>query len=343
MEGQTAPAAPAARVEAGVDYWEFTLPYEKGWDVLTSFPGGRELRRNRRGDVIGWRGYTHSAYVAQGKGLVGWSPEDRRMGVHVSLGSEALRVMAALDSWWQDLPSVMEAVLDELDGHTTRVDLAWDDKTGVLDMATIAEARSEGRFVSRWKDSQRIESTKSTKSFGPVSGESFYWGSGKSDSQLRIYDKRAERLQKEHAVDVSHWVRVELQLRRKRADVVARLYASVKQNAQAVMVKLAGLLRSMLEFKAPSQDSNRQRQPCASWWLRFLGYAEKATVKPVEAEARTVDDLRRHVEAQYGATLATIEQALGFDRFWAWAFATVEDGRTRQGPRHKAILAASGV
>ena len=339
MTGQTA----ATAVEAGVDYWEFTLPYEKGWDVLTSFPGGRELRRNKRGDVIGWRGYTHSAYVAQGKGRVGWSPDDDRMGVHFSLGSEALRVMAALDSWWSDLPSVMGAVLDELGGHTTRVDVAWDDQTGALDMAQIAEARSEGRFVTRWKDSQRIESTKATKAFGPVSGETFYFGSAKSDSQLRIYDKRAERMQKEHVVDFDHWVRVELQLRRKRADAVARLYATAKQNAQEVMVKLAGLLRSMLEFKASSQDSNKQRQPAASWWARFLGYAEKARLAPVEAEARTVDHVKAWVSGQVAPSLALLEQALGFDRAWAFLYATAQEGRARMGPRHRAILAASGV
>jgi len=335
---QTGQTAETAAVDAGIDYWEFTVPYDKGWDVLTVFPGGYEQRRNKRGDVIGWRGYTNSAHIAQGKGLVGWSPADRRMGVHFSLGSEALRVMAALDPWWQDLPSVMGAVLDELDGHSTRVDVCWDDQTGVLDIDDIERARQAGSFVSRWKDNDYHNSTRKG-----VAGATVGFGSPKSDSYLRIYDKRAERLQKGHEVEADHWVRVELQLRRKRADAVARLYATAKENAHAVMVKLAGLLRSMLEFKAPSTDSNKQRQPIAPWWGRFLGYVEKARLATVKPEARTVADSQRHVEDQYGATLATIEQALGFDKFWSWAYAVVDDGRARMGPRHKAMLALSGV
>mgnify|MGYP001328265238 CR=1 FL=1 len=329
-------------VEVGVDYWEFTCPWERGRSLLYSFPGGYEVRRNQRGDVIGWRGYTHSALVAQGKGRVGWSPEDRRMGVHFSLGSEALSVLAALDEGWRDLSTVMEAVHEELDGHSTRVDLCWDETSGLLDLAVVRDALRNRDYTARWRDNWRyIESTKGTRDHGPVRGETIYMGSSKSDTQLRCYDKRAERLQKGHEVEVDHWVRVELQLRRKRADAVSRLWAQVRTDAEAVVTRLTGFLRSMVEFKdASSRDTNATRRPVAGWWARFLGFCEKASVEVVQAEARTVEDLQAWVDRQVGPSLALVEEKLGFAKTWAWLYEVVQDGRSRWGPRHKAILMA---
>jgi len=328
-------------VEVGVDYWEFTCPYEHGRGLLDVFPGGHETRRNERGDLLGWRGYTHSALVAQGKGRVGWSPEDQRMGVHFSLGSEALSVLAALDGRWADLSLVMEAVQEELGGKATRIDIAWDDTSGLLDLDVIHEALENRDYSARWRDWQYVQSDKHTSN-GPVRGETFYLGSSKSDSQLRVYDKRAERLQKGHEVDIDHWIRCELQLRRRRADAVSRLWAQVRDNAQEVVGRLSGYLRSMVEFKEPgaSFDTNTTRRPVAHWWARFLGYAEKATIVLVQAEARTVEDVQRWVDLQVGPSLALLEEAMGFDKAWAWLYATAQEGRSRWGPRHRAILLA---
>jgi len=333
-----------APVEVGVDYWEFTCPYDRGWDLLTVLPGGHEVRCNKKGRVIGWRGYTHSAYVAQGQGRVGWSPEDRRMGVHFSLGSEALRILPALDETWLDLPSVMGAVFDELEGRTTRIDICWDDTSGLLDLDVIGQAILARQYVSRWRKTGNSGSQESVNGYGVVDGRTWYMGHGSSDSQLVFYDKRIEQLQKGHDVDVEHWVRAELRLRRERADAMSRLWVQVKDNAQQVMVKVAGILRGMVEFKdANSRDSNKQRQPIAPWWGRFLGYAEKGRLAVVKAEARTIEDVKQWVSLQMGPTLALLEQAMGFDKAWAFLYAEAQDGRARMGPRHRAILAASAA
>ena len=122
---------------------------------------------------------------------------------------------------------------------------------------------------------------------------------------------------------------------------MARLYATARENVTRVTVKLSGYLRSMVEFKARSGDSNKQRQPAASWWLRFLGYADKARLSVVEAEARTVDDVKAWVSLQVAPSLALLQEALGFDKAWAFLYAETQEGRSRWGPRHKAILAAS--
>jgi len=329
------------RVLASVDYWEFTVPYDSMNDCLRLFPCGVEVLRNKRGDFVGWRGYTRSGFVAQSEGRVGWSPDDQRMGFHVSLGGRALSVLAALDKRWVDLPSVMAYVLGDLGGHSTRLDLAFDDLDGLVTMDAVGSALREGRFVSRSRKWKFYQSAEPTKDHGLVVGETYYLGSARSDTQLRIYDKRAERLQKGKDVDVAHWTRCELQFRRRRADAAGRLWSTVKERGQSVMVQFAGILRSHVEFKEPSFDTNKQRQPIASWWARFLGFAEKARLAVVQAEAKTLEDVRAWFARQVAPSVALLEEGMGFDEAWAFVYAEVQDGRTRWGPRHRAILSAS--
>jgi len=330
------------KVEALVDYFEFSVPYDSKADLVAVLPCGVEELRNKRGEAVGWRGYQRSGFVAQGEGRIGWSPEDRRMGVHVSLGSRALGVLAALDPRWADLPAMMRYILEDLGGHTTRIDLAFDDKSGLLDMGEIGSALREGRYVSRWRKWRYFESAEPTED-GMIVGESYYLGSSKSDTQLRVYDKRAERLQKGAEVAVDHWIRCELELRRKRSDAASRLWLKVKEEGEAVMVKLAGALRGLVEFKDPSTDTNKQRQPIATWWAQFLGWAEKAKLAAVEAEARTLEDVRAWVSRQVAPSLALLEEGMGFDKAWAFLYAEAKEGRHRWRPRHKAILKASAL
>ena len=330
-----------AKVEASVDYLEATVPYECQGDLLERV-GGAELLRDKRGQVRGWRGYTHSGFIAQGQGRIGWSPDDQRMGCHVSLGSGALGVLAELDDRWRDLPGVMGYVLQDLGGHCTRVDVAWDDFEGLVTMERIGSALREGRYVSRARKWKYYLSSEPTKQ-GPVTGETYYLGSPKSDTQLRIYDKRAERLQKGHQCDAEHWTRVETQYRRKRADAVGRLWARVNDDRQAVMTHLAGVLRSFCEFKVPSTDTNKQRQPIAGWWAEFLGWAAKARLAVVQGEARTIEDVKQWIALQVAPSLALLEDSLGFDAAWSFLYAEAQEGRARYSSRHRAVVSASVV
>lgn len=325
-------------IEAGVDYLEFTVDYANRGEVLDLIPGGVEVRRNQKGELIGWRGYTHSGEIAQGKGRVGWSPDDERMGFHVSLGSEGLSVLAALDDRWKDHAGVLQVILDRLGGHATRLDLCWDDFAGLLGMDDFEDALHAGRFVSRWRSWECRTSEKNG-----VRGRSAYMGSPQSDSMLRVYDKRAERLQKGFEVEVDHWLRVEVQFRRKRADAVAHLFKRVREAGAEVMTRLAGVLRGLVEFKEPSSDTNKQRQAPAGWWLRFLGGAEKAALAVVKAEARTLADVKAWIAQQVSPSLALLEKGLGFDQAWGFLYAEAQAGRSRWTARHRSVLAASGV
>ena len=324
----------AAALQAAVDFLEFTLPVEAFHDLIDLLPGGlTPLDR-------GWRGYTSCALVASGKGRVGWAVDRPEMGVHCSLGGQALAVLAGLDDRWKDVPAVLACLRDQLGGKITRLDLAWDDKTGVLDLDRMETEVRAGNFTSRWKGGYR------RWGWGNQAGETLYFGSRSSDAMLRAYDKRQERIAKEDfdAVDgLDHWVRVELQLRRDRAEAAAALFQDVKERPRRVFAELAGVLRGYLEFKTPSPtDSNRRRWEPAGWWLDFLGHVEKARLA-VEVIVKTIHDVMGWLADAVAPSLALVDAALGADRARSFLEEQTVNGRARWGPRHRAILAASGA
>ena len=94
--------------------------------------------------------------------------------------------------------------------HITRLDVAFDDHTGLLNIDTVAQDTEQQRFVSRMNFWEVVRSSK---------GTSIQIGSPQSKVRIRIYDKAAER----GYDDGRHWVRVELQLRDGRAEEFSRI------------------------------------------------------------------------------------------------------------------------
>jgi len=321
-------------LEAKVDYWELTVPFAQRHGLLDQFPGGVELRRNRQGDLRGWRGYDHSADLAVGSGLVGWRPDRPDMGCHASLGAEALSLLAGNAEAWSDLPGMVGLVHEELEGRSTRIDIAFDDKVGLLDMRTMYDAFESGDYVSRYRNKPDY--------FGSLEtgGLTLYLGSPRSDSQLVIYDKAKERVTKGHADEVEgldHWVRVELRLRRDRANAAAK---ELRERGEQVWSYFAGVLRGMLDFKQRGTSSQKTRWATSPWWDAFLGFAEKARLV-VDKKVRTLDDVRSWVVGQVAPSLAVLERGMGFDRAWAFLYQVAQEGHGRLGPRHEQLLRSS--
>jgi len=323
-----------------VDYVEGTVPHTAFYDLLQLL--GADLQALDRG----WRGYTSSGLVAGGFGRLGWNEDPARagtMGVHFSLGSQALQHLAAVDPRWADVAGVL-ATLRSWGGHVTRLDLCWDDQDqdphgGLLDLGVMQDALERGIMTSRWRGGLTV------KGWGrQEGGRTLYMGSGQSDATLRTYDKRAERIAAGHADQVEgigHWVRVELQLRRERAQAAARVFEDVNRDPGRVHRFLAGVLRGYVNFLTPSTtDTNKRRWATAPWWSAFLGAVEKAQLL-VERVQRTIQNVKDWLTRSVGPSLALVEKVMGQQDGWGFLFQVAEDGRSRWGPRHRAILAAS--
>ena len=128
------------------------------------------------------------------------------MGVWLEMSGQGCRTFETFGNG--DYEQLFDYVLENPDDlHITRLDVAYDDHEGVLDMEQLKKDTLEDSYISKWEKGKVI------LGHGSGKGEdTLEFGSMKSAIFLRIYNKAAER----GFID-RHWLRVELQMRDERA------------------------------------------------------------------------------------------------------------------------------
>lgn len=107
--------------------------------------------------------------------------------------------------------------------HMTRLDVAYDDHTGILDIDRIAQDTQDQHFISRMRYWETVRS---------ANGVSVMIGSPQSKTRIRIYDKAAER----GCAGGEHWVRVEIQLRDGRAEEFSKIPMDIGEAFAGVLL-----------------------------------------------------------------------------------------------------------
>lgn len=219
--------------------------------------------------------------------------------------------------------------------HLTRLDVAMDDKQGLVDMEQVSACVEEGRVVSRFKTAFRIEklSLRTGKGFG----KTVNFGSRNSDMMIRMYNKAAE--QKKEAD--GHWTRVEIEAKDENAMELAKLMVNAPGGEAGAVV--AGVLRNYVTFRDRNdRDTNRRRWPICGWWLSFLEHAERLRIALAKQEPLLIR-MRGWVERQVIPTLALLylhanilEPGSGGKRLLA---DLVSEGERRLRPKHRDALA----
>lgn len=173
------------------------------------------------------------------------------MGVCVDMSGTGCRAFETYSTInWTELMEIL--FYNSGDYNVTRLDMAFDDHTGILDIDQLRDDTDDHMYVSRsrqWK----VE-------YGSK-GTTIYHGSPKSDMYIRIYDKAAER-----ELDEVHWIRVELQMR----DEIAQGFISGLMR-NPVGVHFRGVLHNYLRYVVdPGTDVNMSRWPMAAYWKQLL-------------------------------------------------------------------------
>jgi len=195
--------------------------------------------------------------------------------------------------------SLFNAALTSEGMHITRLDVAFDDHTGIFDLDHMRNEMDKGNFVSKFK---YWESRNSLK------GVTLYHGSPSSDVRFRIYDKAAER----NREDEGHWVRFEIQMR----DDNAKRFLDL-MILQGVGEVFAKTVNNYLRYiKGPEGgDSNKRRWPTADWWYRFIHISEKISLYQKPGTEYNIDNLERYVVDQAGAAAAAYVKLVGIEKF----------------------------
>lgn len=223
------------------------------------------------------------------------------MGICVEMSGQGCRNFETLGTGDYDgiFSLILEHYSDKSENremNIKRLDVAYDDFDGYLDLPMLIQETQKHNFVARFNDWQCIVGNK---------GSSVNHGSNKSDVYIRIYDKKMER----NRDDLEHWVRCEIQLRSSCALGFIKLDGDIRK-------KYFDVLNNYLRYIIPiGNDINIRRAPTALYWLNFIESFETKSIfaKPgVEYNISKLDNL---VFNQMGGAVSTMVDVMGVDKF----------------------------
>lgn len=188
------------------------------------------------------------------------------------------------------------------DYNITRLDMAFDDHTGILDIDVLRDDTDDHHYVSRSR-SWKVE-------YGSA-GTTIYHGSPKSNMYIRIYDKAAEQAansEDPRALEDVHWIRVEMQMR----DEIALGFVNGLM-INPVGVQFRGVLHNYLRYVVPTDDTNMSRWDMTPYWAELLEGVQKIRCWSAPGVDYTVWNLSNYVVNQAGNALDCYLRIFGYD------------------------------
>lgn len=269
------------------------------WETEQAFRNGYPCRTTYRNISILWGADDERFYKSDDKKSA--SEKVRLdMGICLDMSGKGCREFENVqgNDWIKFLHDVCDR---DLKTTITRLDLAYDDHIGTIDLHRLALDVKDRYYTSPSKKSMIIWSDDQKND---VQGLTVSVGSKSSDVLIRIYDKAAER----EFGDERHWVRCELQLRHDRCIAAA---AEILKH-QHVGRTAAGILRNYLLFRTPqTDDSNKSRWPIADYWDKVLLDMERVRLWISPGEPYNFSKTQLHMLKQYGQALITVMEIDG--------------------------------
>ena len=243
---------------------------------------------------------------------------------------------------------IFDALLKDPDNmKITRLDIAFDDFSGLLDIERICDDTRprNHKYKAKTDYAQVIEST---------NGMSCDIGSPKSLVMVRIYDKLAERLAKMRGTEekekvresISHWVRCELQLRDERALEFVK-YLRGKDTVTPVTSPLdigrafKGVLEGYLDYGysvAARGNPGQMVWHRFPYWQKFLQEAEAISLYRKPGRGYNLERLVNFVQNNAGNAINAAIEILGVQK----VLELVEDRQITQNTKYAQLIKQHG-
>ena len=307
-----------------IDWLAFTLPDSSPHESSAI------LESDWTKDKGGFSGYPRSWSWRAGRGGVG------RLGTGASRNPREVHVDLSggiVSTWASDKIRRVLAWIKLKQGHVTRIDCALDDRSMLVPLATVRDAVQKGQCVTRAKSMQVIESGLIHED--AKTGETLYFGSPRSQTLLRIYDKRLELQSQERADASEYGIRWELELKQDRADVCASCLAVIEEEDWKEFV--VGLLRSYIDFRDTTRDEEeeyRYRSPLLPWYAELTEGFRKGRLV-VEKEEPGLPRVKAWISESVAPMLAVICASPNGE---AWLQREIVDAVDRWKERHRKLL-----
>lgn len=232
------------------------------------------------------------------------------MGIWCEMSGQGCRTFESLSQvGWDNL----FAFIRENGLKITRLDVAYDDHSGILDIHRIVEDTQAGMYVSK---SDYWETVMSSK------GSTVQIGSPQSRVLVRIYDKAAER----GKVD-EHWIRCEIQMRDDRASQFTKIDMPIGQ-------AFAGVLLNYLRYVIPDADSNKWRWPMTDYWINLVEDAERISIYQAPGMEYNEERCKNYVVNQAGNAIDACIQMYGINEFTHM----IKNRGTARNPKYEMVV-----
>lgn len=301
-----------------IDWLSFTISNIDIEVLIDLFGFGDMLFVELRGN----RGYA-SKYFCDGVNINYGKTSDDMADFWVELSGQGCRVFESYGHG--DWIYLLSNLLDNDTINITRLDVAYDDFNGLINLDYIVADVLSQHFISKSR-SKRYKCGSFCVELSS-DGTCVTIGKCKSNMMVRIYDKAAER---NAEAEFEHWVRCEEQLRYQNAMQFCKLLCKhqvVMPGGDFVGISMEGLnidklyfgvLNNYLRFidVSANSDTNLWRKPMAEHWERFAHSVtdERVSlwVKPgVEYNVLRLD---RVVEHYFSGAVVTYTLIHGIDK-----------------------------
>lgn len=232
----------------------------------------------------------------------------------------------------------------------TRIDVYYDDFCKIISPQQVHEAVKAGQIaIPRFQRMRGFDDY--DLAAGKQEGYTVYFGSTKSDKQVRFYDKFAES---KGRLDCYRW---EVQAAGKLAEAVqSYLLDALTQATEAPDYEAIGevfanaykaIIKGAISFHAVPEgmaisDLSRNwatRTPLTWWWAELLAGLEPAKLT-VQRTSPSLESMKNWVTYQVTPALALLRTAFSYWRipFKAWLDRELERGEERWSDRHFKML-----
>jgi len=309
-----------------VDWLSFTIPSV----VVDAFGGSPDqvalglglynagTWENRERGFLGWR---ESASLFVGA-TIAWGGQNGTY--YVSISASGLAHMRVALGYEGSAFRRWLVMLASIGVRCRRIDLAFDDRSGVLDLDLMRDKWDRNEVSSR---ARVMTEVRDHRHDGERGGRTQYYGHRSSERCVRVYDKGAKE-----GVP-GDWIRVELEIKGDAAEVFFSQWDAAGYGTGYAVGVLCGVLRFL---ERSSTDSNRGRWPSSPFWRSFTEGADEIPLV-VPSACRDITDVQSWLVSQVSASLALLVECYGWERLHAVAGI----GRHKMGPRQETILANS--
>lgn len=309
-----------------ISWLRFTVP-QGIVDEIIRLIGGDWIQ-----DQKGFLGYAQGWLCrgpAGGLGRIGTGAKRAPREVHVDLSQELIS-----DWSYEKFQQITQWVLAK-QGHFGRIDVALDDRSGIIDVDHLYDAVVKGQCVSHFRQSRLIAGL--DMGSGSDMGKTLCLGSRQSDSYLRIYDKAAEQRAKERPVDGA-WVRWEMEWKAERAHAVGLAISTLDQ--EAFQRYIVGVFRTAVDFRDCTREDDpkdRYYAPLLPWWKVLTDGMVRAKLA-IAHSVKTIEDVKRWAAKSLSPMLGLL--CAHPEAGERWLVKTIVDGVDRWRSKHVALLQA---